>query len=64
MNKNNHDDQTVGCLVEAFLVIFFMPIVGLYLMSKEDSGWRTLGTVLFVIGCIFWCWYFIVRITG
>ena len=56
MSRKSSDDAALGCVVQALLIVFLMPIVGLYLATKKDSSNenRTLGWVLFVVGIVIW----------
>ena len=37
-----------------FLIIFFMPIVGLFLICGKDPDKKPIGWVLLIIGIILW----------
>ena len=55
MSRKNSDDMT-GCLAQVLLVVFLMPVVGLYLALGKDSDQerRALGWVLFFVGIVIW----------
>lgn len=55
MNRKNSDDMT-GCLAQVLLLVFLMPVVGLYLALGKDSDQerRALGWVLFFVGIVIW----------
>ncbi len=56
MSRESSDDAVLGCVVQALLIVFLMPIVGLYLATKKDASNenRTLGWVLFIVGIVIW----------
>ena len=55
MSRRNNDDMT-GCLAQILLVVFLMPVVGLYfaLGKNSDDESRTIGWVLFFVGIVIW----------
>ena len=55
MNRKNSDDMT-GCLAQVLLIVFLMPVVGLYfaLSKNSDEERRTIGWVLFFVGIVIW----------
>lgn len=52
--RHSNDDAAMGCIVYLLLVLFFMPLVGLYLVCGKDPEKKTLGWVLLIIGIILW----------
>lgn len=52
--KQNNDDGVIGCLVYVLIAIFFMPIVGLFMLCSKDSEKKTLGLILLIAGIILW----------
>ena len=52
--KRSDDEAALGCIVYLLLIVFFMPIVGLFLVCGKDSDKKALGWVLLVIGIILW----------
>lgn len=49
------DDSGMGCLIMFILALIAAPIAGLYmLVSSEDSGQKTIGAILLVVGTIIW----------
>ena len=52
--RHSNDDAAMGCIVYLLLVLFFMPIVGLYLVCGKDPEKKTLGWVLLILGVILW----------
>ena len=52
--KRSDDDAAIGCIVYLLLIIFFMPIVGLFLICRKDPDKKPIGWVLLIIGIILW----------
>lgn len=52
--KRSDDDAAIGCIVYLLLIIFFMPIVGLFLICGKDPDKKPIGWVLLIIGIILW----------
>ena len=50
------DDQALGCIVYFMLIVFLMPIVGIYLLCKPDPNAKLGGGVLLVVGLLLWLW--------
>ena len=48
--RRNGEAETLGCLVQVLLLIFAMPLVGLYLLAAPNSGKKGLGVLLTVFG--------------
>lgn len=48
-------------LVNGLLILFFLPVVGLYLMSLDGERARSLGRVLFVVGLILWLTFVVTK---
>lgn len=36
MSRKNNDDAALGCVVQALLIVFLLPIVGLCFVAKKD----------------------------
>lgn len=55
MRRNNNDDM-IGCLAQVLLIVFLMPVVGLYFALKKDVDpeSQTLGWILFFVGIVIW----------
>ena len=53
---NGGDDTGMGCLVAMVLCLVAMPLVGLYLILKQDgdSETKAIGWILLVVGIIIW----------
>jgi len=56
VSRKNSDDAALGCVVQALLIVFLLPLVGLYFATKKDADEesRTMGWVLFVVGIVLW----------
>lgn len=63
MSRKNSDDAALGCVVQALLIVFLLPIVGLYFATKKDADEesRTMGWVLFAIGIVIWIVFAIIK---
>ena len=48
--RRNGEVETLGCLVQILLLIFAMPLVGLYLLVPPNSSTKELGILLTVFG--------------
>ena len=44
----------IGCITQAILVIFFMPIVGIWWIFSPNSEKRAWGWVMAIAGIILW----------
>ena len=51
-NKNEPDGT--GCVVFFLLLVFLMPLVGIWLLCSEDKDKQVVGVILLVIGIILW----------
>lgn len=63
--RRNHargNDAGVECLAIILLCIVAMPLVGLYLVCREDADSQTkaIGGVLLIIGVILWIGFTVV----
>ena len=47
-------DDTLSFVVWILLIVFLMPITGLYFLLREDPSRRGLGWVLLIFGAILW----------
>lgn len=52
--RRNGEVETLGCLVQILLLIFVMPLVGLYLLIPPNSSTKELGILLTVFGFALW----------
>lgn len=41
-------------VINGLLIVFFLPVVGLYLMSLDGERAQNMGRILFVVGLILW----------
>ena len=53
MANKKKTDATADVLLLIFLLIFAMPIAGIYLICSDESS-RPLGLILTVVGIILW----------
>lgn len=58
MKKQSEDDGTLGCLAAVIMGLIAMPILGIYLISKEDEGMKVVGVLLTIIGVVLWIYVF------
>ena len=57
MSRSRHrkdDDAAMSLVLILLLVIFALPLVGLYFLLQNDPSKRGLGIALLVIGIILW----------
>lgn len=57
MSRSRHrkdDDAAMGLIVLLLLIVFALPLVGLYYLLQNDPSKRGLGVALLVIGIILW----------
>ena len=43
-----------GCLALIFMVIFALPIIGIYKISTGNEDDKVTGTILLIVGIIIW----------
>lgn len=48
------NEEAPGCLIYALLLLYLMPVVGLFLMFSSDAEKRKFGTILFIVGVLIW----------
>lgn len=53
-NKHQMSDEGGSCLVMVVLIIFFMPLVGIYYIFTGDEGEKVIGVLLLLIGIAIW----------
>lgn len=58
MRRNDDDDFASGCVAWMILIVFLMPLVGLYIVYKGGEDKKLLGYVLTIVGTILWIWLF------
>ena len=54
--RRSDEDATLGCLVYILLIIFLMPIAGIYLLCKPSLNAKIGGAVLLIVGLFLW-WF-------
>ena len=53
--RNNDDDaHTMGCAIILVGIVFAMPLVGLYLLTREAEEDKGIGVILLVLGIVIW----------
>lgn len=52
--RRSDEDATLGCLGYLILIVFLMPLAGIYLLCKPDPNTKLGGAVLLVAGLILW----------
>ena len=61
-NKNyNSDNSGFGCLLMLIVLIFAMPLVGIYLIVKGNENEKTVGWILLILGMILWIYWWLKR---
>lgn len=63
MSRKSSDDAALGCVVQALLIVFLLPVFGLYLATKQDAAedTRTMGWIMFAIGIVIWIVFAIIK---
>ena len=52
--RRSDEDAALGCLVYTLLIIFLMPIAGIYFLCKPAPNTKLGGAVLLIAGLILW----------
>ena len=52
--RRSDEDAALGCLVYTLLIIFLMPIAGIYLLCKPSPNAKIGGAVLLILGLFLW----------
>lgn len=52
--RRSDEDAALGCLVYLLLIIFLMPIAGIYFLCKPGPNAKVGGAFLLIIGLILW----------
>ena len=52
--RRNDEDAALGCLVYTLLIIFFMPIAGIYFLCKPSPNAKIGGAALVIVGLFLW----------
>lgn len=50
----DENDGPIGCVIILMIAVFFMPVVGIYMIAKGDDTQKGIGIVLTIIGFIIW----------
>ena len=52
--RTKGDNAGMGCLVLALLAVFFMPLVGVYMVFEGNDQEKGIGVALTIVGVIVW----------
>ena len=52
--QRRDEDAALGCLVYILLIIFLMPIAGIYLLCKPSLNAKIGGAALLIVGLFLW----------
>lgn len=52
--RRSDEDATLGCLVYMLLIIFLMPIAGIYFLCKPSPNVKVGGAALLIVGLFLW----------
>ena len=52
--RRSDEDAALGCLVYTLMIIFLMPIVGIYFLCKPSPNSKIGGAVLLILGLFLW----------
>ena len=52
--RRSDEDAALGCLVYTGLIIFLMPIAGIYFLCKPSPNAKVGGAVLLIVGLFLW----------
>ena len=52
--NSKDDDAAIGCVVYLLLIVFLMPLAGIYFLSKPNPNAKLGGAVLLVVGLVLW----------
>ena len=53
-HRGKGTDDALMLVVWILLIMFLMPVVGLYFLLRKDPSKRGLGWVLLIVGIILW----------
>ena len=53
-HRRRGNDDALSLVVWLLLIVFLMPIAGLYFLLRQDPSKRGLGGVLLIIGIVLW----------
>ena len=54
--RRDDDEQVIGCVIYLMLIVLFMPVAGIYLLSKPSPDAKVGGWILLIIGAVLWAW--------
>ena len=52
--RRSDKDAALGCMVYTLLIIFLMPIAGIYFLCKPSPDAKIGGAVLLIVGLFLW----------
>ena len=52
--RRSDEDVALGCMVYTLLIIFLMPIAGIYFLCKPSPDAKIGGAVLLIVGLLLW----------
>ena len=52
--RRSDEDAALGCMVYTLLIIFLMPIAGIYFICKPGPNAKVGGAVLLFLGLFLW----------
>lgn len=52
--RRSDEDAALGCMVYTLLIIFLMPIAGIYFLCKPSPDAKIGGAVLLIVGLLLW----------
>ena len=53
-NNSSNDNNGLGCVLTLIAIVFAMPLVGLYLLTKDNQDDKAAGLVLLILGICIW----------
>ena len=59
-NRRKNSNDGTGAIAMVILIIFAMPLVGVWLMSQPNEKDKSTGRILTVIGSILWIVFFVI----
>ena len=52
--RRSDEDVALGCLVYMLLIIFLMPVAGIYFLCKPSPNAKVGGAALLIVGLFLW----------
>ena len=52
--RRSDEDAALGCMVYTLLIIFLMPIAGIYFLCKPSPNANIGGAALVIVGLFLW----------